>query len=519
MLARTLTTLASVVAASDSEALHLLQTQARTKFHHHSKSDKKAAFKAFTETLLTEVSMREEGDDTTIDDAGGPRADAPPGSVRADYDSLGQTPQSMANLKFGKMRYRNLGGLGPHTDSPPNIRYANVAKTIDGANVDMILESENFVTAKPKKVGLFGASAVVNIKAGNQVDFTARFVDKDGNPISLGPFHVSFMDIDTGKEGGQEELTIGGFTNSYLLDDTELTKVSMDDGRTKFIAGLPGVGADNPLDPLMLTDVQAKRTVSLQFPGGLSSWTFSYKVAPVAYEAYDYESEGRHFFMSGMSSLYFCEAEPVVIDYNMASTQYSNLGGLGPDFNAPKALRFDNIAHIENDQTLDMTVTNLTEYKPANTANNGLNGEFAQVNIGGGTSTKFRFTFFKHGTDEEYTMPWNYISIYDLDHGKKKEQYRETIEIKGFATHYLPETSELHVTQHGDKWYTYGSTTWGTGNDNPTDPMNMTKVQKDRSVTLLFHEKRYFDAKFAAAKPKSSGRNFLFSGKSALVFC
>jgi len=344
-------------------------------------------------------------------------------------------------------------------------------------------------------------------------------VDKDDNAITLGPFHVSFMDLDTGKEGGQEELTIGGFASRYFLDDAELTEVAMADGRTKFIAGEPGVGADNPFDPMMLTDVQAKRTVSFQFPGGLSSFSFSYKVAGVAYEEYDAESEGRHFFMSGMTSLYFCEINPVVIDYNMATVAYSNLGGLGPDYNSPRALRFDNVAAIENDQMLDMTVHNMTEYTAANTTNNGLNGEFAQVNILGGTSARFRFTFLKHGTDEPYTMDWNYISIFDLDHGKRKEQYRETMEIKGFSTHYLTETSELHLVQHGEKWYTYGSSTFGTGKDNPTDPMALTQQQKDRSVTLLFHGKSSFDAKFGSAKPTKAGRNFLFSGKSALVFC
>jgi hypothetical protein len=488
------------------EALNLLQTSARP-----------------SRGLASEaIRAVKEGEDpfNNHDDDSGPRAESPPGSLRADYDVQGQEPQTTQNLKFKKMLYRNLGGLGPHTSQPPNVRYKNVAKTLDGSPVDMILESLNFVTAKPKKVGLFGDSAVVNIKNGHTVDFTARFVDSEtSNPVKLGPFHLSVMDIDTGKEGGQEELTIGGFSDYYLLDETELTKVEMDDGRTRFIAGEPGTGADNPVDPLMLTDVQAKRTVSFQFPGGLDRFEFSYKVAKVAYDDYDAESEGRHFFLSGMSSLYFCEADPVVIDYNMANVAYSNLGGLGPDFDSPPALRFNKIAHIENDQTLDMTVTNLTRYFPANTANNGLNGQFAQVNIGGGTTTRFRFTFLKHGTDEPYEMDWAYLSIFDLDHGKKADKYKETIELRGFVTHYLTETSELEVTHHGEKWYTYGSTTWGTGKDNPSDPMHMTQQQMDRSVTILYHSISSFDAKFGAGNPKQDGRNFLFSGKSALVFC
>jgi hypothetical protein len=492
-----------------TEALHLLQTQVRPSIHHLSRG------------TIDAIHEEEDPIDESLfdEELAGPRADAPKGAVRADYEVQGQSPQTTQNLRFHKMKYRNLGGLGPHTSQPANVRYMNVAKTLDGTPVDLILESDNFKTAKPKKVGLYGASAVVNIQNGHTVDFTARFVDKDGNSVTMGPFHMSVMDIDTGKEGGQEELTIGGFSSSYMLDETELTKVEMADGRTKFIAGLPGTGADNPVDPIMLTDVQAKRTVSFQFPGGLDSFSFSYKVAKVAYDDYEAELDGRHFFLSGMSSLYFCEAEPVVVDYNMATVAYSNLGGLGPDFDSPPALRFNRIAHIENDEKLDMVVTNLTSYEPANNENNGLNGQFAQINIGGGTSTKFRFNFVKHGTDEPVKMDWAYMSIYDLDHGKVKSKYKETVEIKGFVTHYLTETSELELTQHGDKWYTYASTTWGTGADNPSDPMTLSQQQKDRSVTILFHDVSSFDAKFAAAKPKNQGRNFLFSGKSALVFC
>jgi hypothetical protein len=446
--------------------------------------------------------------------------EAPKGSLQADYDVQGQDRTKIENLRFHKIIYRNLGGLGPHNNKPPNLRFGQVAKNADGEAVDLILSSDNFKTAKPGKVGLYGRSAVVNVQNGHEVDFTATFVKYGSDePVSMKAFHVSFMDLDTGKEAGQEELTIGGFTNSYTLDGTELTEVATSDGRTKFIAGEPGVGADNPADPLMMSDVQAKRAVSFQFPSGLSSFSFSYKVAKVAYVDFDAESEGRHFLMGGMSSLYFCEAKPVVVDYNMASMKYSNLGGLGPDFGSPKGLLFNNVAAVENDMMLDLKITNLSQYKPYNTSQNRLNGEFAQLNIGGGTETKFRFTFLKAGTDEPYVMDWNLFTIFDLDHGKKNEKYQESVEVKGFATHYLTETSELHLTAHGEKWYTYASSTWGTGNDNPTDPMALTQQQKDRSVSLLFHDKAHYDANFAAAKPKNGGRNFMFAGKSGVVFC
>lgn len=509
-MSRTLLALATVVAGTEdrSEGLHLLQTHAGKRQQQHSN------FTMFRE------------EDSPDDE--GPRAEAPRGSVQADYDAQGQDKNEFLNLRFNKIKYRNLGGLGPHTDSPHNVRYSNVVRLADGTKIDMILESDNFKTAKPRKVGIYGASAVVNILNGHEVDFTARFVDQDDKPARLGPFHISFLDLDTGKEGGQEELTIGGFTSSYLLDNTELTKVEMADGRTKFIAGEPGVGADNPMDPLMLTDVQAARTVALQFPGGLDSFQFSYKVGKVAYDTYNSDTTGRHFLISGLTSLYFCEVEPVSMDFNLATVAYSNLGGLGPDFDAPRALRFNNIAAIANDQMIDLTVVNTTSYDPANTANNGLNGEFAQVNIRGGSTTRFRFQFLKHGTDDPVHMDWTMLSMFDLDEAKPKKnkktgqirpQYRETLEVKGFATHFITEHSEVQLTQLGAKWYQYTSSTKGSGKDNPTDPMALTEQQKNRAVTFMFHDISAFDARFEAMKPTKTGRNFLFAGKSSVVFC
>jgi len=505
-LALTSVLLGAKCAAGSEDSLSLLQTQAQKHHPRVSLAQEQASEEELYENFV------EPGEQTEH----GPRADAPKGSLRSVYDAQHETAEEYHNLKFNKIEYRNLGGLGPHTDVPEGLKFKNVAKTYDGKPVDMVMTSSNYVSAKPKKTGLAGSLAVVNILNGHEVDFVCSFVDKDGKAVSLGKFHISFFDLDTGKEAGEEELTIGGFLKSYMIDNTELTSVEMADGRTKFIAGEPGIGADNPTDPLMLTDLQAARTVSFVFPAGLDSFKFTYKVHANANGS---PTEGRHFQMAGMSSMYFCDTKPISMDFDLATVSYSNLGGQGPDFNSPQALHFSNIAAIMNDQIVDLKITNLTEYIPTNTSNNGLNGQFAQLNIAGGSNTRFRFQFLKQGTDEPVVMDWTYWSVYDLDHGKKKDKFQEIVEAKGFSTHYLTETSEIELHMKGEKWYEYASTTYGTAGDNPSDPMGLTQLQKDRAVTFLYHDISQFDVRFAAKPPKNAGRNFLFAGKSSVVFC
>jgi hypothetical protein len=482
---------------ANPDALNLLQTNAVRHSHHRGGSDEH------------------------------PRAYAGTDSLAAANDAEHENPEVWHDLDFRNMQYRNLGGLGPHLESPPSIRYLDVTE-YRGEKVDLILEADGYNTTKPKKSGLHGHLAVVNILNGYDVQFTARFVNKNDAAIFLGPFHLSFFDIDTGKRGGQEELVIGGFTESHLLENTELQEIPIPDdpdGKVRFVAGQPGVGADNPSDALMLTDVQAARTVSLKFPKGLDRFTFTYKVMKNFETPYSW-NEGRHFLMGGSSSLYFCDAEPVNMDLSFANVHYSNLDGQGPDFDSPKALRFSNVASMADGSAIDLTVKvaegENNKYTPANVANNGLNGQFAQVNIRGASETRFKFTFLKGGTNEPQKLDWTYFSMYDLDQGKTRggvAQTQETMDVSGFVTHYLTEASELVVKQHDKQWYSYTSSTAGTGSDNPTDPMALTEQQKNRAVTFLLHNVHTFEATFSATAPDQNGRNFLFAGKSSVVFC
>jgi hypothetical protein len=443
----------------------------------------------------------------------GDQVNQPPGSVAGVEDTTG--PGSH-DLIFSRVVFSNLGGLGPDTSSPAGIRYHNVTQ-LGGASIDALLTSSGYETPVPRENGLRGNLGAVNLKLAQTVDFTLTFINAGtASPVTLGAFHLSFLDLDTGIAGAaKEELTIGGFDEMHVLPHATIT-TSTADGRTTFTATEHGTSNDNPTDPLVLSDVQAARTVSLRFPSGLSSVQFSYSVANSPRQAAN-DDEGRNFFLAGMTQNYFCDVQPLIFEFDHAVTTRNNLGGMGPNLDEPHGLVFGNIAEIDGVE-LDLMITNMTEYTPKNSAKNGVNYALGIVNIGTNSDTRFKFSFVKHGTDEEVSLEWVYFTIYDLDMGND-DKYEEIFDMDHFATYYMTESSEMNVTDLGGGRYLFKSTKQGTGADNPHDLDALTRLQRDRAVTFLLHEQSGFDAMFKAGPPGRSGRNFLMSGHSAVVYC
>ena len=67
---------------------------------------------------------------------------------------------------------------------------------------------------------------------------------------------------------------------------------------------------------------------------------------------------------------------------------YSNLGGMGPDFDADKAILLKGVTTAPDGTTLDMRITNRTEYTPYEADRNALVGEFFQVNVPSGKTVE-----------------------------------------------------------------------------------------------------------------------------------
>ena len=59
----------------------------------------------------------------------------------------------------------------------------------------------------------------------------------------------------------------------------------------------------------------------------------------------------------------------------------------------------------------------------------------------------------------------------------------------------------------------YSSTEIGSATDNPTSALDLTSVQKDRTVTAMYTDVSTFTIEIAATSG-SGGRNFLFAMKA-----
>eukprot|EP00928_Gymnodinium_smaydae_P002398 TRINITY_DN1084_c0_g2_i2.p1 TRINITY_DN1084_c0_g2~~TRINITY_DN1084_c0_g2_i2.p1 ORF type:complete len:494 (-),score=77.57 TRINITY_DN1084_c0_g2_i2:76-1557(-) len=453
-----------------------------------------------------------------------PKIFAPSGSEAALFDAAGATNKAFQNLVFSQVIYSNLGGLGPDTSSPSGIRYGNVT-TLNGAEIDMTIVAGNgYKSPVPFQNGVKGKLASVDVQGNSSVEFTVTFLKAGTDEtVELGAFFFSVLDIDKGiykgKDSCAETLTIGGFSD-YLLNGATDIEYSQADGLSSFKASgkQEGTLLDNPVDPMMLTELQAKRTVSFKFPAGLSTFKFNYSVT----ENQDVTDpqrarRGRWFFLGGLTAEYFCKPEVISLNFGDAKIERNNLGGHGPEKNKPHGLLYGNVATFGS-QKIDVLVTNLTEYKKPKKKWDPKSGSYGQISVRSGSTTRFQFRMLKSGTNQPFELDWVYFSLYDLDSaepGKKAESF----EIDNFVTHYLTETTELNVKNLGGGRYRYESTTAGTGKDNPTDPMTLTQQQSDRAATFLFHKASGFTTTLEISPPKKGQRAFQFGGKSEVVYC
>eukprot|EP00928_Gymnodinium_smaydae_P002395 TRINITY_DN1084_c0_g1_i1.p1 TRINITY_DN1084_c0_g1~~TRINITY_DN1084_c0_g1_i1.p1 ORF type:complete len:308 (-),score=44.85 TRINITY_DN1084_c0_g1_i1:211-1026(-) len=270
---------------------------------------------------------------------------------------------------------------------------------------------------------------------------------------------------------------------------------------------------------MMLTELQAKRTVSFKFPAGLSSFKFTYSITENTH-IYDPERslKGRWFFLGGLTSEYFCEPEVVSFNFVDATVERNNLGGTGPEFNKPEGLLYKNVASVDS-QKVDLLITNLTEYIPPKKNWSPKSGHYAQVAMRGNSKTRFQFRMLKSGTNEPFELDWVYFSLYDMDQ-PKPDQKKEAFEMDNFVMHYVTEKTELNIKELGGGRYRYESTTPGNAKDNPTDPMKLSTVQSNRAVTFLLHKSSGFTTTFEIGPPaQGGGRMFLLGGKSQVVYC
>jgi len=130
------------------------------------------------------------------------------------------------------------------------------------------------------------------------------------------------------------------------------------------------------------------------------------------------------------------------------------------------------------------------------------------------------FDFALTGTDDGQPVAIDalYFSVLDLDEGKRMK-LREGVTVSGYASSYLTEDTEIKMTTLGSGVVRFDSSMPGNGRDNPKDPETLNERQKNRAATFLFDHAESWRVQLFVGGGPPSGRNFMFAGKSSVVFC
>jgi len=234
-----------------------------------------------------------------------PQVPAPDLSVPSIVEELALCETS---LQLTNVIHSNLGGAGPD-DGAENLVFGDVS-----ANTNLVVTATSPYTPNMLnpaggvlRNGVREGFGVINLASGSAVDLTFSFVDsRTGSPKTMANTVVTFFDGDHGMaHESRESITIKDMTSFAVDDDTSLTL--FDDGasaveqangvaQVTFQSTLRGSKEDNPVSPLSLSTLQAKRAVAALFE---DKTQFRVTLSETGYV----NPQGRNFYLAGASSL------------------------------------------------------------------------------------------------------------------------------------------------------------------------------------------------------------------------
>jgi len=221
---------------------------------------------------------------------------------------------------------------------------------------------------------------------------------------------------------------------------------------------------------------------------------------------------------SGVVDWRFCDENGVQVPI------INNLGGRGPNTSFAPELRYYGIAADNDGGAIDLVVTNTSEYIENSVSRNGFSAEdscFGQINLkseSGENTVDLDFNLYKSGTYEPVIFSKLYVTIFDVDEGKRNDGKESVTIYDGVEQIFFYPDHELQIdddTRTGGL-QTFVSTEHGTGDDNPTDPMALTTTQMRRAVAFSYYDKSTWKFTFGA-RGRRNGRNVIFAGRSQIA--
>jgi len=215
-------------------------------------------------------------------------------------------------------------------------------------------------------------------------------------------------------------------------------------------------------------------------------------------------------------------------DFSVATVTQNNLGGAGPDKADTQEIRYSGVADgidliltTDSDYTVNPKVKDYNGRQLDGAGNNGINGKFGIVNVAGGSSVDMTFTLVEAGTttpvsiDPAQTV---FFSVLDLDankgsnKGKAYEFVDFTTPVDSYA---VTDSTSAILTGNNNNLYAR-SGRYGDDNDNPTDPLAMTQLQRDSAISITYKGRNTWGMTFGEDNNPTAkgGRNLMFAGRA-----
>lgn len=198
--------------------------------------------------------------------------------------------------------------------------------------------------------------------------------------------------------------------------------------------------------------------------------------------------------------------DEATLDFSSIVT--NNLCG---DGDGPQELRYGSVL-TQQGQTMDLVVTPVDHDcgRAGNDKNGAKSDAIATIGVQAGRTSTLNFAFVQSGTNTPATPTSLMFSFLDIDQGKKNKQ-RESVEVCGALNAIVSDNSELEQSIEGN-CIKYTSTTWGTGQDNPTSPESLSKTQRARVVAYQVAGSS-FTATLGVSPKGRNPRKFMFAGR------
>ncbi len=171
-------------------------------------------------------------------------------------------------------------------------------------------------------------------------------------------------------------------------------------------------------------------------------------------------------------------------------------------------MRFNDVA-TENGTTLDLVITTLDSYSPANSGNNGkINANDGQINIRNSSATTFKFSLVAADTNNPFTASEIDFGLFDIDSSANAQ---EKVILYSASNYTLPTTTALTKATFSDRLEL--TSPLGQPIDNPNNSTTLTQEQEKHAVSFRFNNASEFKIGYQViGGGNTNGRNFFFAG-------